>query len=173
MQATSKLLRTTKAAVLNQPTASGVAKRAVHYHADHTDALKSSYELATKNPLLQKWWKKGATNNSFQHPTLGRITCNNAGCKDKICKSVCGTEKERAYIGHITHSNYPGSKYLSETDLQNQKKPQFGIFYNRPVKNHDTEGKNVNSDQTKVLNESDSCLMVHIYSSKNPLDDID
>jgi len=147
-------------------------KRLVHYHVDNTDALKSTHELAKNNPLLKKMWKNSAVNNSFQHPTIGRITCEEPSCSNKICKKVCSSEAERVYVGHVTHSNYPGSVYLSEKDFTGQNRPQYCIYYDKPVVNPDTQGNNTNTNQTNELNNTDAVTMVHIYSSKNPLDEI-
>lgn len=65
--------------------------RGVSYHVDDATTLKSSNELAIKNPILKKQRSNNPTNNSFQHPTIGRITCDKTGCRTKVCDKPCGT----------------------------------------------------------------------------------
>jgi hypothetical protein len=146
-----------------------LAKRSVHYHADHTTALTTSHEHAKTNPLLTK--SKGDL-KSYQHPSIGRVTCEQPNCANKICKKVCGDIKEKAYIGHGTHSKYPGSTYVSSKDFDDKQQIQNGLFYKEPIKNHDTAGDNVHQKRTENLNNNyEMVTSIHIHASRNPLDD--
>jgi hypothetical protein len=148
--------------------------RRVSYFVDNSDASKSSHELAQKNPFLKKKWVSGSTDNSYHHPPIGRIVCNIPGCPNKLCDTPCGTEKENVHVGHATHANYPGSQYISSSDFNKQPRSQYGVFYEPPVKNRDTEGKNRNIEKTKELNNNkDAQAMIHIHSAKNSPDNDD
>src|SRR5271170_388181 len=148
--------------------------RGVAYFVDDSNALKSSHELAEKNPILRKPWVSESTNNSYQHPPIGKIVCDKPGCPNKICNTLCGTEKQNVYVGHATHANYPGSEYISSSDFNKQPRSQYGVFYEPPVKNRDTEGKNRNVEKTKELNNNkDAQAMIHIHSAKNSPDNDD
>jgi hypothetical protein len=147
--------------------------RSVSYFVDNTDAFKSTHELAQENPLLKKNWSNSPINNSFQHPTYGRVVCDLPNCSDRLCDSdkPCGNPVEYSYVGHATHSNYPGSVYLSDTDLNKQSRKQFGIFYKRPIRSYSGEQYR-NHEKTEELNHNkDVQALIHIYSSRNPLDD--
>lgn len=48
----------------------------------------------------------------------------------------------------------------------------LGFFYKKPARNFDVQGNNTTRQQTKVLNDTGTVVMVHLYSSRNPLDDI-
>jgi hypothetical protein len=65
---------------------------------------------------------------------------------------------------HATHdSKFPQAKFLSETDLAgNEKKAQYGIFYDKPVSNSDMEITTVDVNKTAQLN-SDSGHLVHVH----------
>lgn len=145
--------------------------RTVAYHVDNTDAFKSSHELAQQNPLLKKNWSNSPINNSFQHPTFGRIVCDMPNCRDSLCDTPCGKPIEYSYVGHSTHSNYPGSVYLSDTDLNKNFRKQFGKFYRKPIRSYSGEAYR-NYERTEELNRNkDLQTLIHIYSSRNPLDD--
>ena len=149
-------------------------KRKVHYHVDRTDATTTSKEHAEKNPLLKKLYSKKVTDNSYQHPSIGRIICEKPQCPQKICNEPCTYEiKEKTYVAHVTHTAYPGSVFLSYTDFNEQQKAQYGMFYEKAIPNNDCEGKNENKNQTKILNEKNELArdLIHIHSSKTPIDD--
>ena len=153
-------------------TAARTVKRGLHYHVDDATAMKSSHELAQKNPLLKKQWINGSINNTFQHPTIGRITCEKPECGTKLCDTPCATIKEKVYVGHTTHSEQYG-KFISYDDLNGKKSPQYFAPYNPPIKNHDSAGINTNTSRTENLNQknTNARAMIHIYSSHNPLDE--
>lgn len=149
-----------------------ILTKGVHYHVDNITITNSSHELAQNNPILKKLWVKGSTNNTFQHPTIGRITCDKPGCENKICDKPCSTVQEKAYVGHATHSAKYG-KYISDTDFNNKNSTQYYLAYKSPIKNHDSQGQNTDNSRTENLNQQnkDARTLIHIYSSHNPLED--
>ena len=147
-----------------------IITRDVSYHVDDATAMNSSHESAKKNPLLKKLWTKKYTDNSFQHPSLGRVTCNKSSCSDKICDRPCGLVTERVYVGHVTHSNKYGV-FISYYDFNNKEEIQYFIPYINPVINYDVEGKNINQQKTENLNKTnkEARNMIHILSSKKAI----
>ena len=89
-----------------------------------------------------------------------------------ICAGICGIVKERMYIGHMTHSNYPGSHFISYNDFNGKPRPQYCVVYETPIPNEDTEEKTRNKQQTDNLNkDEDARALLHIYSKKKETTD--
>ena len=144
-------------------------RKDIHYHVDDATAMSSSHELAQRNPILKKAWKKGPIDNSFQHSVIGRDKCEISSCKDKICNRPCGGQiTERVYVGHVTHSNQYGI-FVSYNDFNNKSDKQYFVPYIPPVPNMDISGDNINKDRTDNLNtkNTEARTMIHLYTKEN------
>lgn len=114
--------------------------------------MKSSHEECASNPLIQKGSK------IIIHPAYGVSTCDIPTCGNKACPTPCGPMSKIKIVGHGTHSDsekVPGVVRLSETDGNNQKRPQYGKFYSakdRPVPSNPEE--TLDPVQTKNINQN-------------------
>jgi hypothetical protein len=135
------------------------------YHIDKPTVKNNSHEQTQSNPILKT--KKGTV---FQHPGIGKDICEAEDCKDKLCDKPCENIVERTTVGHGTHDgSRQDSTFISSTDFAGEPRAQYMRSYNPPVQNHDSEGKNIDIEKTKELNNNpDMQDNIHMNSSRLP-----
>lgn len=92
----------------------------------NTNPMTCSHEHSQVNPCIQM-----GSNKVIQHPTMAAGYCQNSGCKTQICNlndPKCDKTPAVKAIRHGTYSDssrLPSAQYLSKSDLDGNKGPQF------------------------------------------------
>lgn len=141
------------------------------YHVDKVDAMKTTHEQTQSNPLIMKTYNR---NETMQHPSIVRTSCDKEYCEHQLCKKPCSTIKEVADVGHATHSaTYPGVTYVSATDCSGTPRPEYLLPYTIPIENT-TNGAYTDQTKTTNLNNNREALEnIHMNVSKEPIKKMD
>lgn len=134
--------------------------RNLSYSVRETNVMTTTHEQSQVNPILGKRIDK-----TFQHNTYSENICDQSNCENKLCKTPCGPIIESTDVAHGTHQPaFPTARFLSKTDLENNNRPQYGVFYEKGVPNKDTQGKTTDQAKTAQLNKDHEHLSnVHMH----------
>jgi hypothetical protein len=98
----------------------------------------------------------------IMHAEVIETKCKIPGWLKNLCLNLCNTKISEKAVGHLTHGYEYATNRVSDSDLEQKKRPQYEVRYDKP---HDIKQENNNRGDQKRTKEYNKKLQ-EIYHTK-------